>query len=508
MQVQCKIRGIFSTALSLLFARSKDYEITFPSALIMERLHLSPSFKPIDVSINDRWDHMGINLEAREDVITRDEFPLSHDKIPGCAIVEGYPHKFSIYNGVVTKKNERKGITNVLLDEGENLNGVLPEMGLKIGSNVIVQVQEPGIGKRKARLKTDITLPGSYTVLLHGKKNKTLFSKKISDIGLKSELKEIGEQYLTNQDNFGIIFRSACKESFIDDIKADLEKLGNIMSEVQERIEACDEGLVIDPLGLTHLNILFSKDSLDYLDTTRRDVISTVKNHHALRILAQKTKDGEALIDFIEYLTANMRDQEENLARIFNNFIHENVGFPEKYSMVQFLHYKPDGAMYKLKPGKVIDVFYSKDDILAGNESCASLLLKREFNPTPWHRSFYDGFEGLDIQPGDYSECHVKENFPVIHNKYFRKNGDFIGSYYNISTPVQIYPGEIIYLDLEIDVVEDALGEKKIIDQERLDDVVNKGYISKKMKDFARDVAKKLIEGKIQENLACDDSFI
>jgi len=184
------------------------------------------------------------------------------------------------------------------------------------------------------------------------------------------------------------------------------------------------------------------------------------------------------------------------------------LSFPRKGDTVSIMHYKPNGHHFKLKPGRVVDAFYSTGNGRGTEDQCVSLVLKREFSPQPWHKSFYDGFEGLDIKPGDYSTCYARENFPVLTNKYFREDGTFLGCYYNISTPVQVFPGELQYLDLEIDVVENQAGERKVIDEHKLDAAVGEGYISRALADQAKAIADSVLQGKIKDDLACDDAFV
>nr|MDO8108832.1 DUF402 domain-containing protein [Candidatus Sigynarchaeota archaeon] len=355
-------------------------------------------------------------------------------------------------------------------------------------------------------LSRNISCPGTYVVLIL--ENKIVFSKKITDPALKSELEEIASEHpARTKEKFGIIFRSACNDANMADVRADLDALVGRMSEVREKIRTAQKGLVIDPLGISQVSILFTKQSIDFLDTTRRQKVATLSNHHYWRIVTELIGNNSSLIDCIEYAIAQYGDMQKNLEHAFDGFAHEQFFFPRKNSIVNIMHYKPNGDIFKLKPGKAIDVVYSTDDGFSVGKQCTSLVLKREFSPQPWHKSFYDGFEGLDIKPGDYSTCHVKENFPVVTNKYFRADGTPIGCYYNISTPVQVFPGEIQYLDLEIDVVENQAGEKKVVDADKLDAAVKDGYISEKTREFALSIVNMVIEGKIKEDLSCEASL-
>ncbi len=505
----CKIRGIYATALSILFSGTSGYEITFPSREIAERLHLASSSKPADITITDRPDLLGVVAEGRVDDLAAKGFPLGAGMVPGCAVMPTAPNKFAIYKGVVIGRNEKYGYNNVLLSPQEKTVGILPDSDFKIDTELIVQVEEPGSisGKKKPVLSRSIACPGSFAVLIP--ENKVLFSKSITDNGLRSELEEMASEHPARRNShFGIIFRSACMDAHMDDIRADLDKLGSRMVEIREKMKVAPRGLIIDPLGIGQLNAIFSKQSLDYLDGLRSQKALTVPRHHYWKIVTKRIENADYLIDFVEHLLAQKAIDDKPLANAFSTFTHEYLPFPKKDDLISIMHYKPNGDIFKLKPGRVVDVFYSKGNAFGTSDQCISLVLKREFDPHPWHKSFYDGFEGLDIKPGDYSTCHAKENFPVLTNKYFREDGTFLGCYYNISTPVLIFPGEVQYIDLEVDVVENQAGERKVIDKDKLAAVVGDGYISQSLADQANAIVDLVLQGKIKEDLACDDSFV
>ncbi|MEX2683528.1 MAG: DUF402 domain-containing protein [Candidatus Sigynarchaeota archaeon] len=505
----CKIRGIYSTALSILFSGTSGYEITFPSREISKRLHVPSSSKPADITINDRTDLLGVVVEGKVENLAASNFPLSTDVIPGCAVIQAVPNKFAIYKGVVVGRNEKYGYNSVLLSPEENIVGILPDADLKVDTEVIVQVVEPGSksGKKKPTLSRSITCPGSYAVLIP--ENKVTFSKSITDHGLRKELMAMASGHPARRDgHFGIIFRTSCCDARLDDIRADLDVLASRMAEIREKVRSAPRGLVIDPLGIGQLDVIFSKQSLDYLDGVRGQKTRTIPGHHYWRIVTTRIGNADYLLDFVENLLVQNVIDEKSIAKAFTTFTHEHFPLPQKGDIVSIMHYKPNGDMFKLKPGRVVDAFYSSGNVPGMDDLCVSLVLEREFNPQPWHTSFYDGLEGIDIKPGDHSTCYVKENFPVLTNKYFRADGTFLGCYYNISTPVQVFPGELQYLDLEIDVVENQAGERKVIDKDKLDVAVEEGYISRALADKAKDIADLIFQGKIKADLACDGTIV
>ncbi len=512
MAKACYIRGIHATALSRIVEETRAYHVTFPSDEIKERLKIPPRTNPPDIIINDRPDFLGVIIEGTREDILDDAFPVSMDRIPESAMMVGKPTKYSVYHGVVTKRNDKYNYSHVLIDEHEKITGILPGIALKIGTKVTVQVQEPGStsGKKKPVLARQISYPGTFVVGILEKK--ISYSRNITDVGLKSELFDIATSSLQPGDDIGLIFRSACKSGFMDDIKNEVRDISTRMREIQHLIDGKENagpGLLTDPKGIHQAQLLFTKESHAFLDGIRGGVTHTMKNHHYWKVISSRIGNAEFLIDLVEFAMKqgknNVVDQAFN--NVFANFAHEHLPFPKQGNLINIMHYKPNGDVFKLKPGKIVNAFYSKGSIFDSNDSCITLTLKREFTPQPWHKSFYDGFDGLEINPGDYSTCHAKENFPILTNKYFRSDDTFLGCYYNISTPVQIFPGEVQYLDLEIDVVENEKGERKIIDQDKLAHVLEHKYISRTLGQKAMELAEYVLQGKVQDNLACDETF-
>ncbi|MHA1369678.1 MAG: DUF402 domain-containing protein [Promethearchaeota archaeon] len=502
-----KIRGIYSTALSILFKESANYEITFPSHAIWKRLKLSPVFKPADVIINDRSDGFGIVVESKEaDLFSRD-FPLHHENIPGLAIIEANSSKYSVFRGEIISVNYWRGYSQVLLDRASNLIGILPETNFKTGERVVVQIQEPGIGKRKPRLSRVVTCPSSYVVVIP--EHKVTFSKNITDPSLRLELMEIGQAHpIYKHDGFGLIFRSACNDASMDDIKEDLDDISLKMIQIRDNMDVDGIGLIADPIQMKQWQVLFSKETLDFLDDKRRQFVQTMRGHHYWRLVTSKTTDSEYIVDFAEYLMTNNAPglEPDTISSRFANFAHEKFSFPRKGDLVKILHYKPDGSLHVLQPGVVQDALYSKDYSFIDNLESTFLVLKRTFEATKRQKAFYDGFEDIEIQAGDYSITSVKEHFPVICHEYHRDDGTLLGCYFSISTPVQMLPGSIFYIDLEIDVVEDADGKRKIIDSEKLEVAIQSGHISEEQGIEAKEIATKILEGTINTDLSSEDN--
>ena len=112
-------------------------------------------------------------------------------------------------------------------------------------------------------------------------------------------------------------------------------------------------------------------------------------------------------------------------------------------------------------------------------------------------RSFFSGrYDGLGqmIEEGDYGITEVQEGAWYIKHAYYSKDGRPKGEYYNINTPVELFPYGARYLDLEVDVVRQVGGEPFIVDREDLALLARDGMIGAKLEKKAVEVAESLME--------------
>jgi predicted RNA-binding protein associated with RNAse of E/G family len=109
-------------------------------------------------------------------------------------------------------------------------------------------------------------------------------------------------------------------------------------------------------------------------------------------------------------------------------------------------------------------------------------------------RPQYDGLN-LPIEEGDYGITETTENSWLVKHTYYSKAGSIKGTYWNINTPVEFYPDHIRYLDLHIDVVQRSGSSPRLIDQEKLEVAVVKGFISRKLAQRAYEVADSVLQG-------------
>lgn len=203
------------------------------------------------------------------------------------------------------------------------------------------------------------------------------------------------------------------------------------------------------------------------LDDLRRSVVPTVACHHRFRIVdAHHLEAAEAAL-------ARDVSQMDSLGRqLFSDLILIPL---EKSGMVRLEHIRPSGKPMRPREGTLLDLTDWK-----------KVVFKRTFQ-----EGRYDGLD-LPISPGDYALTEIEEGSWSIKHSYFNKKGSLIGEYYNVNTPVELYPYGARYVDLEIDVVRRAGEPPVIIDQEKLALLRRNGTIGRELEAKAIQTAERI----------------
>ena len=187
---------------------------------------------------------------------------LTKNQIIDNIFVERPDHKRTvgnIYKGRV--QNVIPGMQAAFIDIGHSVNAFLPfteigqydvindepfsieeskgksdkKINIDIGDEIIVQViKEPFSGKG-ARVTTDISIPGSFMVLVPNT-NYIGISKKITDRYERSKIKNVLSNFKPK--DLGIIARTICKNQNEKNIKNDFDRLYTIWNEIKYKIDS------------------------------------------------------------------------------------------------------------------------------------------------------------------------------------------------------------------------------------------------------------------------------
>jgi len=218
--------------------------------------------------------------------------------------------------------------------------------------------------------------------------------------------------------------------------------------------------------GFNLTEIEFPYPAKSALDELRNSVIPTVPNHHRLRLVASEYID---LMERIQ-LTNHPEKREVVGYDLEKRLIWEQF---EKGKQIAIEHLKLDSKVIPLE-GEIVKI----------NPSEKRLTLQRRFSGG----GKYDGLN-LPIERGDYALTELRDGEWFYRHIYYRQDGNLIGEYYNINTPIEFYPDRIRYHDLEIDVIKWPDGKMKITDVKELDRFRESNCISKELADKAWTVA-------------------
>jgi len=224
--------------------------------------------------------------------------------------------------------------------------------------------------------------------------------------------------------------------------------------------------------GLFRVDIEFPGLSKKKLDEIRAAVTPTVTGHHYYKACGNAVS---SMVDIAEKMLNEgcPRDEVEALLK-------ESVSrrFPKVGSRISLEHIKIFGQIFDLGSAKITR-FCKKSRRL--------VLLRRIFG-----KGFYDGLR-IQKDLGDFAVTEVVIGDLSFRTRYFSRDGKYKGTYININTPVELYPGKIRYVDLEVDVCVWPNGEIRRIDNERLEKAANEGIISERLIEISNERIKKIM---------------
>ena len=247
-----------------------------------------------------------------------------------------------------------------------------------------------------------------------------------------------------------------------------------VVQELVKTLQSFFEDLVVlhlsvcKPLGRAKVG--FPNQAKLKLDELRSRVSYTVPYHHYCRA------GGEGLssmVSFAEDLVERGLVPAEEMSRMFREQV-ESIA-PRLGTMIKIIHIKPNGKRLSLGPGKVI---WRGDG-------------KARIQRRIMGFGVYDGL-GVEKSPGDYAITEVTRFQPWMKTSYYSISGELKGRYYNISTPISLYPDHVHYFDLEIDVVVKPNSEAEIVDIELLEKALEEGRIREEVKIKALKIAEEI----------------
>ena len=241
--------------------------------------------------------------------------------------------------------------------------------------------------------------------------------------------------------------------------------------------EESPEELTGEPRGskdLARARLELAGTSKETLDEMRSSVIPTLRRHHRLRIIHPKK---------LERAEKELWRNPDRKGELEKEIFLEAILFPmRKSGQVKLEHIKPLGKPIRPREGVLLEADERR------------ILLKRFFS-----QGRYDGLD-LPIEEGDYSLTEVQEGAWYVKHAYYSAAGKPKGEYYNINTPVELYPYGARYVDLEVDVIRRGEEEPFIVDRDALAVLAKAGRIGAGLEKMAVEAAEKLIKNLRQNN--------
>ena len=455
--MRAKVRGNYTTALTKLLLEN-GFEIVQPSLTIKKRFGLLGDSAPPDIKIKDRYDLQGVRVLGTSDAVNAFQSIL-HSSFEDALTRKWHVSIDGIYNGKAIESDE----DTVYVDIGCDVIGRLPKLESVIAKDkpLLVQVERKRIGAKQPILTMNLKIVGNYAILAQN--SKVGVSLKIHDLNKRAELYALGKTLAP--DGWGIIWRESSANQSRETLGNEIAKLFEKVKILNTKAAHADAPTLLIE-GSCFMDVEFPWFSKRDLDKLRAFVAPTLDGHHFY-----KSCGGEvsATLEMAEKLL----EKGQSRIEVEKSFREQLYRFPEEGSIVDVEHVKLSGLVFHLGQATIESL---------GNEQIKYSRIMRS-------NGFYDGL-GVKKEAGDKAVSETKMGEWSITTKYFSNGGELKGTYINLNTPAEVYPKAIRYVDLEVDVCIKPDGTVKILDMEKLEKVLEKGFISRKLFEIVKEKVK------------------
>jgi len=465
-----KIRGIYATALTKLLVE-RGLRPTQCSDVLASRLGLNDEKRPYDATVIEKMDSQGIRIRGKKEAVV-EVLRIIREEFEDAVIWHYRPPLNAIYLAVVKEEIDR----GYKVDLGETVGILRTGRVLHDGEKILVCVSRPSLDDY-CEVNERLTLVGDYARLIKG--GHVTVSRHIRDPDKRAELMALA--YSMKPEGWGVHWRSSAEYANEEELIEDLEKLKEEAKRVEQSKDLEAPRLIKE--GEELVEIEFPATCKMKADEVRSEVVPTIKGHHYYRAWGH---DYSIIVDFAEELISKGVNHD-----LISRYTWEYMMSykPKEGDIVKIEHINLRGEMLELTPGRVV------------KRNSTQYVLRRTFRS----KGRLDGL-GVEKKPGDYAETMFIEGSWIVINSYFRHDThELLGEYVNINTPVEVYPGKIRYVDLEVDVVRTRSGEVKVLDEDKLKWAFERGIISKKLFEKTINIVEKvrelLLEGEKAENL-------
>lgn len=331
---------------------------------------------------------------------------------------------------------------------------------------MIVQVERRRIGTKQPLLTTNLKIVGNHAILAQN--SKVGVSLKIRDLTKRAELYALGKTLAPG--GWGIIWRESATTLSREKLETEIATLVKKIRVLYERASHAEAPTLLIE-GSYFMDVEFPWFSKRGMDKLRASVAPTLEGHHFYKSCGGKVS---AALEMAEKLL----EKGQGISEVEKSFKEQILGeFPEVGSLVNVKHVKPSGLAFRL-----------------GQATIKSLDEKQlAYSRMMRSNGFYDGL-GVKKEAGDKAVSETKMDDWCITTKYFSNSGKWKGTYINLNTPVEVYPTAIRYVDLEVDICIQPNGTIKVLDMEKLEKTLERGFISKTLFEIVKEKVKTITE--------------
>ena len=478
-----RVRGIYATALTRLLADA-GHDVVDASPPIRRRFADAPladrvregGAPAVEIATTDDRQGVGVAgepaaVEAVVDrlrTVARDALTWT-DPAPAGAVVDGEVAE-TLGGGAVVALGPAPDPTA----PDASVEGYLPygnvDDRVSAGDAVRVQVRQsaPPWDDDRPVLDAEVRVVGELASLVPGGGTRV----ESYDEAAGRELAGMADLLdLHPPDGWGIVWHAPAVDAGMDALREALDGAVDRAAAV----EAATDDSVGDPGRLVAPRagawVWFGRESRFALDRERGAVAPTMPGHHRIKAGTAAARAG---VDFAEALTEPTPGEDPAAAFPFD-VVAEQFG-PHEGDSVRIEHGKPAGHRIVLGEGTVTEV-----------EPDGSVSVRREMTPG-------GSYDELDArrEAGDTAHTSFKEGrwwYPTV---YRDAEGTAKGTYVNVCTPVEAFPEAVRYVDLHVDVVKEADGTVRRVDDDELDAAVEVGHVPPELAEKARAVASAL----------------
>jgi hypothetical protein len=449
-----RIRGIYTTALTELLR--DEHDIVSASPPIRERFDEPFPAAVADATVRTTDDRLGIGVAGEPEAVSGLRGRLESIGRDTLAWRAPAP-KGAVFAGEVTETLGSGAVVDLGSADGDRVSGFLPydrvDGYVDEGDRYRLQVASPAPpwSDRRPTLATDLRVPGGLVELRR------------DGSGSRGETARMAQLLPVDPaEGWTPRWSPAAEEASLDAMAEALRRVNDRAEALTAAVADADEypGRIVAPQAGAWL--WFGRESRFELDEYRRRVATTMTGHHRTKAADEA---ASAAVDFVEALC-------EPAGEFPFGAVTRQFG-PVAGDRIAIEHGKPDGRTVTLGRGEVTEV-----------DPDGSITLEREMSGG----GTYDAL-GVERVEGDIATTTFVEGRWWYATVYKGADGERRGTYVNVCTPVEVFPGAVRYVDLHVDVVKGPDGEVRRVDDDELDESVEAGQVSEPLADRAREVA-------------------